>query len=219
MTQRTVLLVTADESLRATVAAALDVHSYKVLTAASFADGRKRLVEVQPDVLVTSVRLQEHNGLHLAIVGRMSSAVTKTIVIGYADRVLESEAHQIGAVYLADPDVHQIVSAIEELVPRPERRWPRARTNIAARAGDRTVTVVDLSYGGFRLELEPGSLLGDGERFDLTVGDLRVAALPVWVRNEPVEHRQWCGAAVAEHEQSSPAWRHFVDQAMGHAIQ
>ena len=219
MTLRTVLVVTADESLRTSVAEAVAARGYKVLGAATFAEGRKLLIDWQPDVLVTAIRLQDHNGLHLAIVSRLSSVLTKTIVIGYADRVLEAEAKNAGALYLTNPQPDDIVRAIENAIQRRERRWPRAQTNITARAADQMVRLVDMSYGGFRIEFAPGAQLPGSEQFDLTVGGLRIAALPVWVKQQPVNERIWCGAAVADNGESSMAWREFVDSALGHAIQ
>jgi DNA-binding response OmpR family regulator len=219
MTLRTVLVVTADASLRTSLASALGARGFKVLMADTFGEGRKLLIDWQPDVLVTSVRLHEHNGLHLAIVSRLSSVLTKTIVIGYADTVLQAEARQAGALYLAHPDVDELIAAVENAIQRRERRWPRARANITARAADQIVQLVDLSYGGFRIELGPGTALPSAERFDLMVGDLRVAALPVWMKQQTATERVWCGATVAENGETHLAWREFVDNALSQAIQ
>jgi DNA-binding response OmpR family regulator len=219
MTLRTVLVVTGDEPLRSAVTSAMGERGYKVLTAATFAEGRKLLIDWQPEVLVTTVRLQDHNGLHLAIVSRLSSVLTKTIVVGYADTVLQAEARNAGALYLTDPTPDQVITAIESAVARHQRRWPRAQTNITARAEDEVVRLVDMSYGGFRLELAPGTVLAGRDRFDLTVGGLRVAALPVWMKQQPSDERVWCGAALADDGEAHMAWREFVDSALGHAIQ
>lgn len=219
MTLRTVLVVTADASLRASVTSALGAHGFKVLTADTFAEARKLLIDWQPDVLVTSVRLREHNGLHLAIVSRLLSVLTKTIVIGYADPVLQAEARQAEALYLTDENTEEIVTAVENAIQRRERRWPRSRTNITARAADQIVQLVDLSYGGFRMELPAGAALSSSERFDLMVGSLRFGALPVWMKQQSINERTWCGATVADDGESSPAWREFVDNALSQAIQ
>ena len=219
MTLRTVLLVTADASVRASLASALAASGFKVLAANTLGEGRQLLIDWQPDVLVTSVRLQEHNGLHLAIVGRMSSVLTKTIVIGYADPVLQAEARNAEALYLTDPNTDEIVAAVENVIQRRERRWPRSRTNITARAADQIVQLVDLSYGGFRMELPAGAELSRSERFDLMVGTLRIPALPVWMKQQSINERVWCGATVAEDGESSLAWREFVDDALSQAIQ
>jgi len=219
MTLRTVLLVTAEAPLRTSLASALGARGFKVLLADTFAEGRKLLIDWQPDVLVSSVRLREHNGLHLAIVSRLSSVLTKTIVIGYADPVLQAEARQAGALFLADPNADEVVDAVENAIQRRERRWPRARANITARAADQVVQLVDLSYGGFRIELAPGTALPRPEGFDLMVGELRIPALPVWMKQQATNERVWCGATVAENGESHLAWREFVDNVLGQAIQ
>jgi len=219
MTLRTVLVVTADESLRTSVASALNAQGLKVLSADTFADGRKLLVDWQPDVLVTSVRLREHNGLHLAIVSRLSSVLTKTIVIGYADPVLQAEARQAGAHYLVEPDTEHVIAAVDNAIHRRERRWPRARANITARAPDQVVQLVDLSYGGFRMLVSNADDAAYESLLDLTVGELRVAAMPIWMKQQTTGERVWCGATVAENGETNLAWREFVDHALGEAIQ
>jgi len=219
MTLRTVLVATTDTSLGASLAFALGARGFKVLTADTFAEARKLLIDWQPDVLVTSVRLREHNGLHLAIVSRLLSVLTKTIVIGYADPVLEAEARQAEALYLPDATTEDLVAAVENAIQRRERRWPRSRTNITARAADQVVQLVDLSYGGFRMEMPAGAALSASERFDLMVGSLRFGALPVWMKQQSINERIWCGATVADDGESSHAWREFVDNALSQAIQ
>jgi DNA-binding response OmpR family regulator len=215
MTRRTVLVVTADAVLRASVVAALGSHGYNVLTAGTYGEGRKLLVDWQPDVLVTSVRLREHNGLQLAIVSRSSSVLTKTIVIGYADRVLEADAREVGALYLTNPGIDDLLAAVDSAIHRRERKWPRARANIVARAADHSVRLVDVSYGGFRMELAPGTDLPSADAFDLEIGSLRVSALPVWMKQQTGNERVWCGATVAANDESNLAWREFVDDAVG----
>lgn len=215
MTRQTVLVVTADVGLRASVVAALGAHGYNVLTAGTYGEGRKLLVDWQPDVLVTSVRLREHNGLQLAIVSRSSSVLTKTIVIGYGDRVLEADARQVGALYLTNPAIDDVLAAVDNAIHRRERKWPRARANIVARAAEQSVRLVDVSYGGFRMELPLGTELPSGDAFDLEVGKLRVSASPVWIKEQTGNEHVWCGATVTGNDESSHAWREFVDDAVG----
>jgi DNA-binding response OmpR family regulator len=212
-------VVSADRSLCDSVSSALSARGFKVLTAETFTEGRKLLIDWQPDVLVTSVRLREHNGLHLAVITRLSSVMTKTIVLGYADPVLQAEARNAEAHYLTDPTADQVVTAVEGAIQRRERKWPRARTNITARAADEIVQLVDLSYGGFRMELPADTALSRSEQFDLMVGSLRIAALPVWMKQQAVSARVWCGATVADDGDSSLAWREFVDNTVSQAIQ
>jgi len=215
MTPRTVLIVAAEAALRDSVIAALGTQGYSVSGAATFTEGRRLLVELQPEVLVTTVRLHEYNGVHLAIVSRASSVLTKTIVIGYGDPVLEAEARQAGAVYLVEPEIDDVVAAVDNAIHRRERKWPRVRANIAARAADHSVRLVDLSYGGFRMEIASGTELATVEGFDLMIGSVRVSALPVWMKEQGGNERLWCGATVAGDDESNPAWREIVDDALG----
>jgi len=211
MSRALVLVVMAEAAGRASVASALSAEGYEILTASTFPEGRTLLLERRPDVLVTGLRLQEHNGIHLAIVSRARSPQTKTIVIGYGDPVLQAEAGQAGARYLTDPGTPELVAAVDGLLHRPERRWPRARANMPARAADQLVRLLDLSYGGFRIELTPGTALPKTNEFDLFVGDLRVSALPVWTKQQNGAERVQCGAIVAGNGESNGAWRQLVD--------
>lgn len=216
MTVQTVLVVSADAPLLSSTAEALGALGYNVLTAATYREGRKLLLDWQPEVLVTTVRLHEHNGLHLAIASRAFSVLTKTIVIGYGDPVLEVDARQAGAVYLVEPETDEVIAAVENAILRRERKWPRARANLAARAADRTVRLVDLSYGGFRMELASGAEWPAADAFDLTIGAVRVAAQPVWTRQPDGHERLWCGATVAGNgDETNLAWRELVDDALG----
>jgi DNA-binding response OmpR family regulator len=215
MPERTVLVVTPDALSRDPVAAGLAGRGFRVLTAAAFAEARRLLIDWQPDVLVTAVRLREHNGLHLAVVSRSSSVLTKSVIIGYADPVLQAEAHQIGAVYLVEPSAEDVIATVETVLRRRERRWPRGRANIVAKAADETGRLLDVSYGGFRIELPSTATLSGSGGFDLTVRDLRIPALPVWMKRVSDEDRLWCGAAVAADEAQAQAWRAFVDEAVG----
>jgi len=216
MTRQTVLVVIAEAPLLSSVAEALGAQGFNVLTADTFGDGRRLLVDWQPEVLVTTVRLKAHNGLHLAIVSGAFSVLTKTLVIGYGDPVLEAEARQAGALYLVDPELDDVLAAVASSIHRRERKWPRARTNIAARAADRTVRLVDLSYGGCRMALASRTELPTANAFDLTIGSVRVAAQPVWTKQQDGHERVWCGATVAGNgEAANVAWRELVDDALG----
>jgi DNA-binding response OmpR family regulator len=215
MSHRTVLIVLTEAPVRTSIATALTAQGYEVLTATTFHEGRRLLLERRPEVLVTALRLHEHNGIHLAVVSRLRSSNTRTIVIGYGDPVLAAEAGQAGAVYLTNPDNDEVLAAVANALHRRERRWPRARANITAVAADRHVRVLDVRYGGFRIEFDPGAAPPDGDGFDLQVGDLSVYASRVWMKQQANE-RFSCGAAISNELQKSAAWRELVDEALSH---
>jgi hypothetical protein len=69
------------------------------------------------------------------------------------------------------------------------------------------------------MDLPAGVELSTSERFDLMVGSIRVAALPVWMKQQTISERLWCGATVADDGEINLAWREFVDNTLSHAIQ
>jgi len=90
-------------------------HEITVLS--DFASARLELDRQPPDLLVAQVRLGAFNGLHLAIRARGRGLPTQTILVGEPDAVLENEAKQQRARYLAWPvDVETLASTMNELL-------------------------------------------------------------------------------------------------------
>jgi FixJ family two-component response regulator len=79
----------------------------------SFATAKQYLDE-QPAVLISEVRLGEYNGLHLAL--RAQGRGVPAVLIGEPDSVLQREATQLGATYLAGVlDAQRLLSVIQPL--------------------------------------------------------------------------------------------------------
>jgi len=80
---------------------------------------------------------------------------------------------------------------------------------------DIPVTLADLSYGGFRLEIPPkrGDLLqhASGQLTIPSVGSIPVRV--VWGRHAAVDGLSWCGAEIMNDAQQGTVrtWRRFVD--------
>ena len=92
------------------------------------------------------------------------------------------------------------------------RRWPRKQVKMRARVGNNEACVVDVSYGGLRLEI--GTIDHPLSRL-ATVDIPSLGCLPVhpiWARGGGTVGRWWCGAEVdATDERVSDVWRSFVD--------
>lgn len=71
-------------------------HEFALVT--SFAAAKFHMGTL-PDLLITEVKLGEHNGMHLAL--RARAAGIPTLVLGVQDPMTEREAAQVGAEYLA----------------------------------------------------------------------------------------------------------------------
>src|SRR5206468_12173512 len=138
---------------------------YVVTRAGSFDEAWQQLVRVKPDVLITAVRLDGYNGLHLVIRSRETLPDLVAIVTNpVPDVVLQADAAAYNAVWLVYPiDVQPLLDLLARMLgarPAPRRstvprRWSRRLVTqpFEAVLGAANATVVDLSYGGLRLRL------------------------------------------------------------------
>jgi DNA-binding response OmpR family regulator len=224
-----VLVVDVDH-LRAlsSVCVALAEEGYVVTRATSFDEAWRQLMRVKPDVLITAVRLDGYNGLHLVIRSRETLPDLVTIVTNpVPDVVLQADAAAYNAVWLVHPiDVRPLLDQLARMLgARPARRrstvprrWSRRLVShrFDALLGAARATVVDLSYGGLRLRLrqplaEPSH---DVQAVALPTVGLAVRARPVWNGPADLARSWWCGLELDEPDpELNRAWRAFVDAA------
>jgi DNA-binding response OmpR family regulator len=217
---RKVLIVDDDAATRSGLAALLKKARYHVIVAGSFAEARFALSESAPDLLISDIRLGEFNGLQL--VATTTRAIPAIIVTGYPDTVLEAEARRLGAEFLIKPIVP---SALLALVKRKleaaaagtpvfseTRRWIRKQVSgLAARIENEPVQVIDVSYGGIRLDRESSErTLPPSFRLDLPVPGVSIVVDLVWTTRT---NDHWlCGLAVNESDEEGTAtWHELVD--------
>ena len=93
----TILIVAQTRAVADAIVPWLDPETYDVVVVRSFARAKVHL-DLQPDLLISELRLGEYNGLHLALRGQSSGV--PAIVIGEPDRVLEREAQKLAATYV-----------------------------------------------------------------------------------------------------------------------
>jgi DNA-binding NtrC family response regulator len=75
-----------------------------VISTDSFSRARAYVTSEPPAVLVTAVRLGAYNGLHLALLARsMRPEISMVVTSCVPDRVLERDAHALGAVFSLKP--------------------------------------------------------------------------------------------------------------------
>lgn len=211
-----ILIVEDDTSNRTGLIQLLNQAGYEAIGAATFEEGRQRLKAENPDLLITDVRLEGFNGLQL-IITRLNP-IPAIVITGFADRILETEAKHLGAAYLVKPfSPSALLSLIEERL-RPqvtfevERRWARKSVNgLPAQIDSSRARVVDVSYGGIRLELEDESTLRS--TFDVTLPTEDVAVKVDLVWQSRTLHGSWlCGAALSQTDPATATrWHGFVD--------
>jgi DNA-binding response OmpR family regulator len=91
--------------------AAASSLGFRVTVADSFQEALERL-RVPPTLLIAHIRLGEYNGLHLVLRGKAASRDLAAIVTsGVADKVLQTEAEQLGATFVLKPTTAQELSA------------------------------------------------------------------------------------------------------------
>jgi DNA-binding response OmpR family regulator len=222
-----VLLVSLNPESRSRMEQWLRRSGFVTEAAGSFADARERLTAVSPDALVTDARLGDFNGLHLAIVGRSRRPALVAIVIGPPDAVLAQEADRHGATYLHEPvSEEELVAHVTMLLHEVgrQRRWPRKHVadRVDVEFNESTARIVDLSYGGLRLEMTDEAAhtpeLGSDFRVSLPAFGVSVDAALVWVGRAP-SGQLLCGAALADVDPAIVSrWRQVVDQ-VGFSIQ
>ena len=188
-------------------------------TGAATYDAAKRLLADSPfDLLVSDVRVRSFNGLHLVMQSRTDHPDMGIVIItGYDDPLIDLEAHRYHAELVRKPiKSDEFLKAVNGALAavRRQRRWPRKRV-----AGGFRVTVdgmpaavVDVSYGGLRLELPEPRQLPDAFDVEVTGIGLHLQVQPVWTQADPLAGTI-CGAALAaEHTASARTWRDIVDR-------
>jgi DNA-binding response OmpR family regulator len=214
-----VLVLEDDEHALSGIVELLRDAGHNVTGAATY-DAAKRLLAVSPfDLLVSDVRLRSFNGLHLVMQTRTDHPEIGVIIItGYDDPLIDMEAHRYHAQLVRKPiRPAEFLRTVNEALAkvRRQRRWPRKRVvgGFRVTVKGRPAAVVDVSYGGLRLELpEPAPV---SESFDVEVAGigLHQEVQAVWSQASDQSTGTLCGATLAaEHTPSARTWRAIVDR-------
>lgn len=119
-----VLFVDPSMELQRTVQSILKPVA-QVHTCSTFEDACSRLISSPPDLLVTSVRLHAHNGVHLVYLAARHARTKSIVHLTSADFGLAREVEAAGAFVVREPF---LVVALESIVianlPLTDRRDP-----------------------------------------------------------------------------------------------
>jgi DNA-binding response OmpR family regulator len=212
---RTILVVEDDEATRVGLLVLLAEAGYRTIGAGTLKQATELLAQQIPDLMIVDVRLGGDNGLQL--VAMAIHPVPAIVTTAFVDPILEAEARQFGADFMVKP---LSPKALVELIDRKlseaakvtstttARRWPRKQISgsVPALVGDSPARIVDVGYGGVRLEVESDRNVPDSFRLTLS-GHISVPVNVVWNRRRG-DIWQY-GLAVNEEHQ--PAWRELVD--------
>jgi DNA-binding response OmpR family regulator len=218
-----VLLVDTDPESTIAMEQALASAGYRVAAVTTFENAARQVTLDCPDLVVTSIRLGQFNGLHLVLRCRADVPTMPVIVIGGPEDVgLSAEAVRYGARFITKPvDPGAFLALVGELLvgvaprdPLSTRRWPRKIAELPATVAHSPARVIDLSYGGLRLEFdgEPDPVDDDQVLVDLPTLGVSFKAVPRWTRPTAAGHSWWCGVELLSHDQRAlREWRVVVD--------
>jgi DNA-binding response OmpR family regulator len=211
-----VLIVGITAERLAGTARLLHESGYETIAASSFDEALRVLADHSPSLLISELRLGAFNGLHLVIRTQITHPVMRSILLDRSyDALLETEAKRQGAVYLVEPvGEDELLAHVSRIrAEATQRRWPRKMAGdcLVVRVAHRPARVIDLSYGGLRLEvLEPADV---ASRFEIAIPahGIGVRAKPIWTSAGPAGWYS-CGAQLADGDPEIIAvWRTLVD--------
>ena len=192
---------------------------YSVTSATTY-DAAKRLLAANAyDLFITDVRLRGFNGLNLVKQSRADHPDMAVIIMsGYEEPLMELEASRYQALFVSKPIRMQpflstVATALANV--RRQRRWPRKRVmgGFRVTAAGKPAAVVDVSYGGLRLEVPKDSSLPSCFAVELSGIGLQLQVEPVWSCPSDNSDYTLCGAALAGSEsKATDTWRAIVDR-------
>ena len=100
-------LVTAT---RAELVKLLADAGFETLTAGTVPDAMRFLSTAQPHLLITEIRLDTYNGLHL--IAMAPKPIPAIVITGYPDRAVEADARRLGAELAVTGTVHKVSNLI-----------------------------------------------------------------------------------------------------------
>jgi DNA-binding NtrC family response regulator len=112
-----ILVVDSNGPALSTIVDLLNGADHSATGVSSFEAARQLLSRERFDVLVTRLRLQAFNGLHLVAHCQAKNPGTYAIVMNDApDHISEREARLLGAQYIEDPEPKDILSIVDSVL-------------------------------------------------------------------------------------------------------
>jgi len=214
-----ILVLDDDENALSGIVELLCDAEYHVTGATTYEAAQHLLAAQSYDLFITDVRLRGYNGLNLVMKSRTEYPDMAVIIIsGYEEPLMELEASRYQAVFVGKPLSPSVfLQTVAESLSgvRRERRWPRKRVvgGFRVTAAGKPAAVVDVSYGGLRLEVPKGTELTSSFPVELAGIGLQFEVQAVWSCPSDNSNYTLCGAAI-EMNQGAAAntWRAIVDR-------
>jgi DNA-binding response OmpR family regulator len=216
----TVLIVEPDSEQALSLRDALIGDGHVVQVAQTFQAAAEAMEDGGVGVMVTAIRLGAFNGLHLVIRKNALNPHIRCIVIGVAgDR--SRDIDRLGVPFLLKPVAGDTISAavsleIDRAAEMPLRRWPRKPVHLAAVVSNADIDIVDLSYGGLRMQgLTTPLRVGTEVTVRVPSLGVSVTAVARWTKPLHEDGESWCGAEILEPPPGTTnEWKGVVDALM-----
>jgi len=209
-----ILIVDSNASTRAELVTLLADAGFETLTAGTVPDAMRLLATAQPHLLITEIRLDTYNGLHL--IAMAPKPIPAIVITGYSDRAVEADARRLGAEYLSKPvspgelyaTIQRTLAAATRGVFLPPRADPRTELppDTKVLVNDVPACLLDVSAGGARVEIQcaPGETVRSPLAFRVEELDMALPLEVMWKRR--TSDNTWvCGVAVAD--DLRPEWQ------------
>jgi DNA-binding response OmpR family regulator len=191
---------------------------YEVTGASNYEAAKGLLGSATYDLFLTDVRLRGYNGLNLVRQSNLDLPdMSIAIMTGYDESLTAIEAGRYRAAFIRKPvSPGDLLATVERCLAavRRQRRWARKRVTGGFRvtANGHPAAVVDVSYGGLRLEIPDVQDVPDALDIEVSGIGLRLPVEIVWTtRREPGVTE--CGASLAEDvTPATRTWRAIVDR-------
>ena len=213
-----ILIVDDHVASLASLLSVLRTPGYRCTTALDFSDALARLHESSYDLLLVGVPLDGERGLEFIRRARAERPGVGVVVINDSvDADAADEITRLDAVLIKLPnDLIRLSEILVGGIPaaRRQRRWNRKRVagGFGAKIGNASARVMDISYGGFRLEMSVPPDPSQSIDMNLLPFGFAVNAQLVWVNRAEPSGPWYCGAALSPLDPAiERAWRVVVD--------
>jgi len=198
-----ILVADLDRKVLEWVHSVLTSAGYTTILTTSFDEARVAMTSRSPDVLLVDVRLGAFNGLQL--VSEAPAGMPCIVMTGFSDDA-EVEALHLGSHYVVKPmDPEGLIATIRQAVANAERRmaigsrrhWHRKTLagGMYGTVDGSTTRILDVSYGGMRLEFDRWQRLPQSFTVKLNDPAVSINLMSVW-KQQSDEHIV-CGAVLS----------------------
>jgi DNA-binding response OmpR family regulator len=214
-----ILIVDGDATTRGELVKLLADAGFETTTAETVPDAMRVMAISAPHLLITEIRLDSYNGLHL--IAMAPKPIPAIVITGYADRAVEADARRLGAEYLSKPvSPGELYATVQRTLANaatrgvfiPHRKDPRTDvpSSTMVTVNDAPACLLDVSAGGARVEIQcaPGATVESPLAFRLEELDVALPLDIMWKRRTSAN--TWvCGVAIAEDLRGE--WQAFLN--------